>query len=109
MKISLDSDLVEDVLALTHEYGYTPGEIISIGIALATVLLREKRLGNRVVVVDPEQRRVGEFHEVEPKAIHEMAREYIRSICPEMAEAPANLLVAKLEHERDMEKRRRQE
>jgi hypothetical protein len=105
MKISLHSDLVDDVLGLTNQYGYTPGEIISIGIALATVLLREKRLGNQVVVVDPDGRRVGEFHEVEPKAIHEMAREYIQSICPEMAEAPANLLVARLEHERDMEGR----
>jgi hypothetical protein len=105
MKINLHSDLVEDVLALTNQYGYTPGEIISIGIALATVLLREKRLGNQVVVVDPEGRRVGEFHEVEPKAIHEMAKEYIQSICPEMKEAPANLLVARLERERDMERR----
>jgi hypothetical protein len=105
MKINLHSDLVDDVLGLTNQYGYTPGEIISIGIALATVLLREKRLGNQVVVVDPEGRKVGEFHEVEPKAIHEMAREYIQSICPEMAEAPANLLVARLEHERDMEGR----
>ena len=106
MKINLHSDLVEDVLALTNQYGYTPGEIISIGIALATVLLREKRLGNQVVVVDPEGRRVGEFHEVEPKAIQEMAKEYIQSICPEMTEAPANLLVARLEQERDMERRR---
>jgi hypothetical protein len=105
MKINLHSDLVEDVLALTNQYGYTPGEIISIGIALATVLLREKRLGNQVVVVDTEGRRVGEFHEVEPKAIQEMAKEYIQSICPEMAEAPVNLLVARLEHERDLERR----
>jgi hypothetical protein len=105
MKINLHPDLVEDVLALTNQYGYTPGEIISIGIALATVLLREKGLGNQVVVVDPKGRRVGEFHEVEPKAIQEMAREYIQSICPEMAEAPANLLVARLEYERDMERR----
>jgi hypothetical protein len=105
MKINLDSDLGEDVLGLTNQYGYTPGEIISIGIALATVLLREKRLGNQVVVVDLEGRKVGEFHEVEPKAIREMARGYIQSICPEMAEAPANLLVARLEHERDMEGR----
>lgn len=105
MKINLHADLVEDVLSLTNEYSYTPGEIISIGIALATVLLREKRLGNRVVVVNPEGQRVGEFHEVEPKAIHEMAKEYIRSICPDMAEAPVNLLVARLEHERDMERR----
>ncbi len=105
MKINLHTDLVEDVLALTNQYGYTPGEIISIGIALATVLLREKRLGNQVVVVDPQGGKVGEFHEVEPKAIHEMAKEYIQSICPEMAEAPANLLVARLEQQRDMERR----
>jgi hypothetical protein len=106
MKINLHGGLVENVLSLTEEYSYTPGEIISIGIAMATVLLREKRLGNRVVVVNPEGQRVAEFHEVEPKAIHEMAKEYIRSICPDMVEAPVNLLVARLEHERDMERPR---
>src|ERR1700684_1035507 len=105
MKINLDGGLVENVLSLTGEYSYTPGEIISIGIALATVLLREKRLGNQVVVVDPEGSKVGEFHEVAPKAIQEMGREYIQSICPEMLEAPVNLLVARLEHERDQEGR----
>ena len=106
MKINLDGGLVEDVLSLTNEYNYTPGEVISIGIAMATVLLREKRLGNRVILVNPDGQRVGEFHEVEPKAIHEMAKQYIRSICPDMVEAPVNLLVARLEHERDMEKLR---
>jgi hypothetical protein len=102
MKIKLRSDLAEDVLALTQEYGYTPAEIISVGIALATVLLKERRLGNRVVIVAPGGERLAEFQEVEPKAIYEMAKEYIRSICPEMAGAPATLLVAKLEHERDL-------
>jgi hypothetical protein len=107
MKIKLDSDLTEKVLSLTHEYGYTPVEIISIGIALATVLLKERRLGNRVVVVAPHGDTVAEFKEVEPKAIHDIAKEYIRSICPEAEETSATLTVARLERERDSEERHR--
>jgi hypothetical protein len=103
MKIKLHPDLVEKVLSLTNEHGYTPDEIISIGIALATVLLKERRLGNRVVVVGPNGDRVGEFQPVEPKAVHEIVKRYVRSVCPEMGEAPAALLVAKLERERDAE------
>jgi hypothetical protein len=107
MKIKLNSDLAEKALSLTHEYGYTPEEIISIGIALATVLLEEKRLGNRVLVVAPHGGTVAEFKEVEPKAIHEIAKKYVRSICPEAGETSAALLVARLERERDLEERRR--
>jgi hypothetical protein len=103
MYLKLQPNLSEDVLALTNEYGYTPGEIISIGIALATVLLKERREGNRVVVVAPEGERLAEFQEVEPKAIYELAKEYVQSICPEMAEASPTVLVAKLEQERDQE------
>jgi hypothetical protein len=105
MKIRLDSDLTEKVLSLTNEYSYTPDEIISIGIALASVLLKERRLGNRVVVVDPQGDMVAEFKEVEPKAIHEIAKEYVRSICPEAVEISAANLVARLERERDLEGR----
>jgi hypothetical protein len=107
MKIKLQPALTEKVLSLTSEYGYTPEEIISIGIALATVLLRERQQGNRVVVVARDGDTVAEFKEVEPKAIHEIAKEYIRSICPESAECSAALLVARLERERDLEERRR--
>jgi hypothetical protein len=103
MNIKLNPELTEKVLALTNEHGYAPDEIISIGIALATVLLKERRLGNRVVVVDPNGHTVGEFREVEPKAIHEMAKEYVQSVCPGGAEASAALLVARLERERDAE------
>jgi hypothetical protein len=74
MKIKLDSDLTEKVLSLTSEYSYTSEEIISIGIALASVLLKERRLRNRVVVA-PQGDTVAEFKEVEPKAIHEIAKE----------------------------------
>jgi hypothetical protein len=105
MKIKFDSGLTEKVLSLTNEYGYSPDEIISIGVALATVLLREKRLGNKVVVVAPHGDTVAEFKEVEPRAIHELAKEYIRSICPEMTETSATLVVARLERERDLEQR----
>jgi hypothetical protein len=105
MKIRLDSDLTEKVLSLTNEYSYTPDEIISIGIALASVLLKERRLGNHVIVIDPQGDTVGEFKEVEPKAIHEIAKEYVRSICPEALEISAANLVARLERERDLEGR----
>jgi hypothetical protein len=107
MKFKLDSDLTEKVLSLTTEFSYTPEEIISIGIALATVLLKERRLGNRVVVVGPQGDTLAEFKEAEPKAVHEIAKEYIQSICPEMAGTSATLLVAKLERERDLEQRQR--
>ncbi len=107
MKIKLDSDLTEKVLSLTHEYGYTPEEIISVGIALATVLLKERRLGNRVVVVTPHGDTVAEFKEVQPKAIHEIAKEYVRSICPGAEQTSATHLVARLERERDLQERPR--
>jgi hypothetical protein len=105
MKIRLNPNLTEQVLALTNEYHYSPDEVISMGIALASVLLQEKALGNKVVVVAPNGNRVAEFKEVEPKAIHDMVKGYVQSICPEMAEASASLLVAKLERERDFERR----
>ena len=107
MKIKLTSDLTENVLSLTNAYGYAPEEIISIGIALATVLLDERRLGNHVLVVAPDGDTMAEFKAVEPKAIHEIAKEYVRSICPEAAETSAALLVARLERERDSEERQR--
>jgi hypothetical protein len=103
MKISLQPDLTEQVLALTGDFGYAPSEIISIGIALARVLLEEKRVGNQVVVVNPDGEKVAEFLETEPQAVRETAREYIESICPGMRGAPAALLVARLEYERDRE------
>jgi hypothetical protein len=107
MKIKLDSNLTDKVLSLTNEYSYTPDEIISIGIALASVLLKERQLSNRVIVVDPRGETVGEFKEVEPRAIHDMAKQYVQSICPEAAETSASLIVARLERERDLEERRR--
>jgi hypothetical protein len=105
MKIKLNANLTEQVLALTNDYHYSPDELISMGIALAGVLLQEKALGNQVVVVAPNGNKVAEFKEVEPRAIHDMAKEYIQSICPGMTQAPATLLVAKLERERDIERR----
>jgi hypothetical protein len=101
MNIKLLPDLTTNVLALTSEYGYTPDEIISIGIAFASILLKERSLGNRVVIVDAEYQKVAEFKQVEPRAITEMAEKYVRSVCPEMGILSANLLVARLERERD--------
>ena len=53
MKLNLSRDLAEKVLSLTRDYSYAPEEVISIGIALTTVLLKERGLGNQVVIVDP--------------------------------------------------------
>ena len=103
MKITLDANLTEKVLSLTNNYNYAPDEVISMGIALASVLLREKGLGNQVVVISADGDFLAEFKEVEPRAVHEMAKEYIRSICPEMREASTTLLIARLERERDLE------
>jgi hypothetical protein len=68
---------------------------------LASVLLKEKGLGNRVVIVDAAYQKLGEFKEVEPRVISEIAARYVRSVCPEMSNFPAALLVARLERERD--------
>jgi hypothetical protein len=106
MNIKLLPDLTTNVLALTSEHGYTPDEIIGIGIALASVLLKEKSLGNRVVIVDADHQRVAEFKEVEPRAITEIDEKYVRSVCNEMVDLPASLLVARLERERDEETNR---
>lgn len=103
MRIKLHTNLTEKVLALTHEHGYAPDEVISIGIALASVLLEERRLGNQVVVVDSSGNQVAEFKEIEPKAIHEVVQRYEQSLWPDMAEGSAALLVARLERERDAE------
>jgi hypothetical protein len=105
MKIRLNAHLTEQVLALTNDYHYSPDELISMGIALASVLLQEKALGNQVVVVAPNGHTVAEFKETEPRAIHDVAKEYIQSVCPGMSQASATLLVAKLERERDIERR----
>jgi hypothetical protein len=104
MKIKLNAHLTEQVLALTNDYHYSPDELISMGIALASVLLQEKALGNQVVVVAPNGHTVAEFKEVEPRAIRDVAKEYIQSVCPGMSQGPATLLVAKLERERDIER-----
>jgi hypothetical protein len=103
MKVNLHVDLAQKVLTLTHEYSYAPEEIISIGIALATVVLKERRLGNQVVVIDPDGYQVAEFKEIEPKAIREIAEKYVNSVCAGMAEDSAALVVARLERERDAE------
>ncbi len=106
MKLKLEPDLTADVLALTTEYGYVPDEIISIGIALATVLLRERAQGNRVVVIAPSGDLVSEFREVEPKAVYRLVKSYVESVSAEVAEPSAAHLVARLERERDLEDQR---
>jgi hypothetical protein len=105
MKVNLHSDLSEKVLAIARDYNYAPAEVISIGVALVNVLLREKSLGNRVVVVSPEGDKVSEFREPEPKAIYEMAKAYLESVCPGLPNASVSLVVARLERERDVEVR----
>ena len=86
MNIKLLPEVEALVTTLTSEHAYTPDEIISIGLTLATVLLREKGLGNRVVVVDVNDLEVAEFKEPEPRAIREVAERYISSLFPETTE-----------------------
>ena len=103
MKLKLEPDLTADVLALTGEYGYVPDEIISIGIALATVLLKERGLGNRVVVITPTGDLVSEFREVEPKAIYQVVKQYVDGLSAGPEETSPAHLVARLERERDLD------
>jgi hypothetical protein len=77
MKLLLDDVLAAEVIELTAQYAYAPEEIISIGIAMATVVLREKGLGHRVVVIDPEGNLISEFLTVMPKAIDDIAKRYV--------------------------------
>jgi hypothetical protein len=83
MKLNLNRDLAEKVLSLTREYSYTPEEVISIGIAFTKVLLKERALGNQVVIVAPDGDQVAEFTEVPPQAIDAIAQKYIESVYDE--------------------------
>ena len=103
MKLKLEPDLTADVLTLTQEYGYVPDEIISIGIALATVLLKERAQGNRVVVITPKGDLVSEFREIEPKAIPVMVKGYLETVFVGPGEVTAAQTVARLERERDQQ------
>jgi hypothetical protein len=109
MKVNLSSDLAENVLALTREYSYTPEEVISIGIALTRVLLKERGIGNQVAIVDPNGDRVAEFTEIAPQALDSIVEQYIESVDDGITEESAALLVARLERARDAERLRANE
>jgi hypothetical protein len=80
MKVNISNDLTEKVLALTHDYSYTPEEVISIGIALTNVVLKERAAGNQVVVIDPNGDQLSEFTEIAPQALDAIVEKYIESI-----------------------------
>ena len=101
MKLNLSSDLAEKVLSLTREYSYAPEEVISIGIALTSVLLKERALGNQVVIVAPDGDQVAEFTEIAPQALDSIAEKYVESVYDGITEESAAVLVARLERERD--------
>jgi hypothetical protein len=103
MKLNLSRDLAEKVLSLTREYSYAPEEVISIGIALTTVLLKERGLGNQVVIVDPNGDQVAEFTEIAPQALGSIVEKYIESVYDGITEESAVDLVARLERARDAE------
>jgi hypothetical protein len=103
MKLNLSRDLAEKVLSLTRDYSYAPEEVISIGIALTTVLLKERGLGNQVVIVDPNGDQVAEFKEIAPQALGSIAEKYIESVYDGITEESAADLVARLERARDAE------
>ena len=107
MNIKLLPDLEKDVHALTADHGYSPEEIISIGVAMANVLLREMRLGNSVVVVDSDHYELAKFKYPEPKAVREVVAHYLNSLQAGREVSPATL-VARLERERDEEPGHRQ-
>ena len=109
MKLKLSLDLAEKVLSLTREYSYTPEEVISIGIALTNVLLKERALGNQVVIVAPDGHQVAEFTEVAPQALDTIAEKYIESVYDGISEESAAVLVARLESVRDAERLRAEE
>ena len=109
MKLNLSRDLTEKVLSLTREYSYAPEEVISIGIALTSVLLKERALGNRVVVVAPDGDQVAEFTEIAPRALDSIAEKYIESVYDGITGESAAVLVARLERARDAEKLRADE
>ena len=88
MKLNLSRDLTEKVLSLTREYSYTPEEVISIGIAFTNVLLKERALGNQVVIVAPDGDQVAEFTEVAPQAVDSIAKKYIESVYDGITAAP---------------------
>jgi hypothetical protein len=109
MKLNLSRDLAEKVLSLTREYSYAPEEVISIGIALTSVLLKEKGLGNQVVIVDPNGDQVAEFTEIGPQALDSIAEKYIESVYDGITEESAAVLVARLESAREAERLRAEE
>ena len=88
MKLNLSRDLTEKVLSLTREYSYTPEEVISIGIAFTNVLLKERALGNQVLIVAPDGDQVAEFTEVAPQAVDSIAKKYIESVYDGITAAP---------------------
>ena len=103
MKLKLSRDLAEKVLSLTREYSYAPEEVISIGIALTSVLLEQRGLGNQVVIVDPNGDQVAEFTEIAPQALSSIAEKYIESLYDGITDESAATLVARLEKVRDAE------
>ena len=109
MKLNLSRDLAEKVLSLTREYSYAPEEVISIGIALTSVLLKERGLGNQVVIVAPNGEQVAEFTEIAPQALGSIAEKYIESVYDGITEESAADLVARLERARDAERLRADE
>jgi hypothetical protein len=109
MKLNLSRDLTEKVLSLTREYSYAPEEVISMGIALTSVLLKERALGNRVVVVAPAGDQVAEFTEIAPRVLNSIAEKYIESVYDGITGESVAVLVARLERARDAEKLRADE
>jgi hypothetical protein len=109
MKLNLSRDLAEKVLSLTSQYSYAPEEVISIGIALTSVLLKERGLGNQIVIVDSNGDQVAEFTEIAPQALGSIAEKYIESVYDGITEESAAVLVARLERARDADRLRADE
>ena len=60
---------------------YDAEELISIGLAMVEVVLREKyQDGNDIMIVRPDRQIAGEFHVPLPNKINSTARMYLESI-----------------------------
>ena len=103
MQVRFMPPLDEKVLELARKYDFTPDEVVSIGVALAKVILeaKEQDKENRVIVVSPKGEELAEFKEPEPRAIRAMAERYVQSVSNGEPVTSVSKLVAKLERERD--------
>jgi len=81
MHIRLSPQLAERVRSLMGDHHYDAEELISIGLAMVEVVLREKyQDGNEITIVTPDGQIAGEFQIPLPNKINSTARMYLESV-----------------------------